>query len=109
MAAPWVRRGRRVQISASAGGATSEMTLTPCSSAACYVGPAGNFTAEIGSETVGPLADRLEALLAQRCDGVRRLHRRVCRLGNFVNRRLRRSRGRQETEPQARVEVGHSG
>ena len=71
---------RRVQISASAGCATSEMALTPRSSAARYLGPAGNFTAEIGSETVGSLADRLETLLVQRCDGVRRLHRRVCRL-----------------------------
>ena len=62
-----------------------------------------------GPECIRPAAERIEALLMQRRDGVRRFHGLAHGGGKLVDDRLRCPGRRHQAEPDAGIEIGHAG
>src|SRR6202035_629649 len=92
----FARRAWRRGLSLQAGGAGD-------------FGPTVEFTANESAELIWAGIERLVALFGQEIDRRRRVHRLVGGGGERVDPRLWRPGRRKEPEPQAGVEIGHTG
>src|SRR6516165_4384099 len=74
-----------------------------------HLRPTCKFAADENGELIRSRFDQVVALLMQRLYRLRRMHYLLRSAGKFFDYRSRRAGRRNETQPQRRAEVGHSG